>query len=105
MAFGLYSLLEAGLLVLSKDLGTVTKVETMVSSNDGVVIVREDLCRDVVSDADAFTAVEAVFAGICFGGLSFGPAPRSAEAGGSEGAACGIGPRFTYVRIALPAAF
>ena len=40
-------------MVLGTDLGTVTKVETMVSSNDGVVIVRENLCRDMVSDANA----------------------------------------------------
>jgi len=64
--------------VLGTDLGTVTKVETMVSGNDGVVIVREDLCRDVVSDADAFTAVEAVFAAMAAGDAVNCPVVREA---------------------------
>jgi len=64
--------------VLGTDLGTVTKVETMVSGNDGVVIVREDLCRDVVSNADAFTAVEAVFAAMAAGDAVNFPVVREA---------------------------
>jgi alanine dehydrogenase len=50
----------------------------MVSSNEGVVIVREDLCRDVVSDADAFTAVEAVFAAMAAGDAVNFPVVREA---------------------------
>ena len=40
----------------------------MKKTSDGVVIVREDVCRDVVNDRDAFVAVEGVFAVI--GGAS-----------------------------------
>ena len=64
--------------MLGTDLGTVTKVETMVSGNDGVVSVREDLCRDVVSNADAFTAVEAVFAAMAAGDAVNFPVVREA---------------------------
>ena len=39
----------------------------MMKTSDGVVIVREDVCRDVVNDADAFIAVEGVFAAMAAG--------------------------------------
>ena len=39
----------------------------MMKTSDSVVIVREDVCRDVVNDWDAFVAVEGVFAAMAAG--------------------------------------
>ena len=50
----------------------------MMKTSDGVVIVREDVCRDVVNDADAFIAVEGVFAAMAAGDAVNFPVVREA---------------------------
>jgi len=50
----------------------------MMKTSDGVVIVREDVCRDVVNDRDAFVAVEGVFAAMAVGDAVNFPVVREA---------------------------
>ena len=50
----------------------------MMKTSDGVVIVREDVCRDVVNDRDAFVAVEGVFAAMAAGDAVNFPVVREA---------------------------
>jgi ornithine cyclodeaminase len=50
----------------------------MMKTSDGVVIVREDVCRDVVNDWDAFVAVEGVFAAMAAGDAVNFPVVREA---------------------------
>ena len=49
-----------------------------MKTSDGVVIVREDVCRDVVNDRDAFVAVEGVFAAMAAGDAVNFPVVREA---------------------------
>ena len=50
----------------------------MMKTSDNVVIVREDVCRDVVNEMDAFVAVEGVFAAMAAGHAVNFPVVREA---------------------------
>ena len=71
----------------------------MLKTKDGVIIVREDLCRDVVNDADAFQAVKGVFAAMASGDAVNFPVVR--EAIGHANALYGFKSGFDRAGMAL----